>query len=205
MVDLVREEIEWSNLWIPNAPDAGKLPRVLLIGDSISCGYNGPVSQFLQDMATVDRLGTSRSLNDPCLFHELRHVLSLYDYRLVHFNNGLHGWHLSDTAAEYGRGLREMLATIRLARPSAKLIFASSTPVTVVKDDSKLCILKNPRVLARNAVAAALMQEMEVPVNDLYVCALGCLDKRAGDGYHFTGEGSAILGRQVADSIQPYL
>jgi hypothetical protein len=33
-----REDIEWCNVWIPDATNA-KLPRVLLIGDSISMSY----------------------------------------------------------------------------------------------------------------------------------------------------------------------
>lgn len=205
MANLVREEIEWCNLWVPNAPDAGKLPRVLLIGDSISCSYNGAVSEFLQGVATVDRLGTSRSLNDPCLHTELRYALGLYDYQLVHFNNGLHGWHLKDDASEYGAGLRDMYATIRLARPSAKLVFALSTPVTVKKNDRKFDPERNPRVLRRNETATALMRELEVPLNDLYACALTCLDQRSGDGYHFQAEGARVLGRQVADAVRQYL
>ena len=49
------------------------------------------------------------------------------------------------------------------------------------------------------------MQEQEVPLNDLYACALTCLDKRAGDGYHFKEEGARVLAGQVASSIRAVL
>ena len=41
-----REAIEWCNIWIPDANET-KLPRVLLIGDSIAGGYGPKVADAL--------------------------------------------------------------------------------------------------------------------------------------------------------------
>jgi hypothetical protein len=43
---IAREAIEWCDIWIPDAND-GKLPRVLLIGDSITRGYAPKVADNL--------------------------------------------------------------------------------------------------------------------------------------------------------------
>lgn len=64
---LIREQFEWTNIWCNNANDL-TLPRMLLIGDSIACGYSPIVIKQLQGKANVDRLGTSRSINDPVMF-----------------------------------------------------------------------------------------------------------------------------------------
>jgi hypothetical protein len=54
------EQYEWSNSWW-NSVDDHALPRALLVGDSISCGY-GPVVD--------DRIANSRGVHDP--FHWIR-------------------------------------------------------------------------------------------------------------------------------------
>jgi hypothetical protein len=41
-----REDIEWLGVWLPQTND-GKLPRVLLIGDSITPGYDPEVEEAL--------------------------------------------------------------------------------------------------------------------------------------------------------------
>jgi hypothetical protein len=40
-------DIEWCNIWIPDA-NGTKLPRVLLIGDSITQGYYPKVAENLK-------------------------------------------------------------------------------------------------------------------------------------------------------------
>ena len=40
----IRERIEWADIWITDA-DKDDLPRVLLIGDSITRGYFGEVEK----------------------------------------------------------------------------------------------------------------------------------------------------------------
>ena len=49
---IAREAIEWCNIWIPDANET-KLPRVLLIGDSITGGYGPEVEEALKGKASV--------------------------------------------------------------------------------------------------------------------------------------------------------
>ena len=56
-----REKIEWLDVWIPDTNERG-LPRVLLVGDSITRGYGKQVEAGLKGKAYVARLATSKSL-----------------------------------------------------------------------------------------------------------------------------------------------
>jgi hypothetical protein len=60
---IVRENIEWLDVWVPNT-NATDLPRVLLIGDSITRGYFKDVEEKLKGKAHVARLATSKSVGD---------------------------------------------------------------------------------------------------------------------------------------------
>src|SRR5277367_4881011 len=69
-----RESIEWCDLWISHA-NATNLPRVLLIGDSITRAYYPEVEKHLAGKAYVARLATSRFIADPVLLQEIALVL----------------------------------------------------------------------------------------------------------------------------------
>ena len=198
---VVKEQYEWSNIWWDCANDPG-LPRVLLIGDSISCGYSPVVTALLQGQVHVDRLGTSRSINDPVLLKETTMMLEEYPYGAIHFNNGLHGFHLDGPA--YAGGLREYVGLLERLRGGAQLIWASSTPITK-GDDVNTLDPQNEKVVARNALAAEIMQEHAVPMNDLYQCVVGKPDLRSPDGYHYNGAGYDALGQAVADALRKLL
>jgi len=198
---VVHEQYEWSNIWWDCANDPA-LPRVLLIGDSISCGYSPVVTTLLQGKVHVDRLGTSRSINDPVLLKETTMMLAEYPYAAIHFNNGLHGFHLDGPA--YAAGLRAYVELLERLRGNAQLIWASSTPITQ-PDDVNTLAGDNEKVLARNALAAPLMQERGIPMNGLYQCVVGKPDLRSGDGYHYNGAGYDALGQAVAEALRRVL
>src|ERR1700743_3070728 len=93
-----RESIEWCDVWISHANETN-LPRVLLIGDSITRDYYPAVEKHLEGKAYVGRLATSRFASDPVLLQEIAVVLSSTKFDIIHFNNGMHGWQHSE--AEY--------------------------------------------------------------------------------------------------------
>ena len=51
--------------------------------------------------------------------------MSEYPVELIHFNNGLHGWHLNETT--YADALEKMLVWIKETYPICKLVFATTT------------------------------------------------------------------------------
>lgn len=162
-----------------------------MIGDSITVGYSPTVISNVGGRFAVDYLGFSRSLNDPALLKEVGYVLSEENYQFIHMNNGLHGWHLSSQA--YENYLRELLQFIRLYGGQSKLAWAQSTPVTQVNALDCLDPFRNAQVIARNEVAAKIMQDENVPINDLYVKVQGRTDLRCNDGLHYNDDGNRFL------------
>lgn len=92
------EPIEWSDFrW--EQESATDKPRVLFIGNSISVGYFPFVSEMLKEQANCDHYATSRSVEDSALYRETKIAMGNYNHKVIHFNNGLHGWHLN--SAQY--------------------------------------------------------------------------------------------------------
>lgn len=193
------EEIEWTWEVRPADPDL-KLPNVLLVGDSISRNYYPEVRLSLRNVANIYLLATSASIGDPRLSHQLAEFAAMekVHFRVVHFNNGLHGWGYSED--EYRQAFPVFLAAIRAMSPDASLVWASTTPV---KADA-IGGATNDRVSARNAVALAFVSEAHIAVDDQHALMLKHLDTYQ-DTVHFNDEGSQIQGRQAAEYIRVLL
>ena len=194
----VRENIEWCRVWLPNA-NQSELPRVLLIGDSIVVGYYPEVENQLQDKAYIGYLATSRSVCDPTFFDELRVVLKQYKYDVIHFNNGLHGWGYSEE--QYQQGLEHLVAVLHKQAPNSQLIWAHSTPHNLGDQLTQL-EPKNQRIYDRNQIATKIMQEANIPINDLFSLCYGKSEIYSSDRVHFKDEGKKLQAMNVVDSIQ---
>lgn len=182
---------------IPNAwafvKDDPKLPRVLLIGDSVSRGYTMAVRKALVGKANVHRApencgGTANGLK------KLDVWLGDGKWDLIHFNFGLHD--RATPLADYGDRLEKMVA--RLQKTGAKLIWASTTPLP--KDEAKK--QTSDPIVERNAVAASVMQKHGIGVDDLF----GFITPHVATAQnpkdvHFNAKGYELLGEQVAQSI----
>lgn len=197
-----REGMEWANFWWENAPDT-TLPRVLLIGDSITNQYRGEVQTLLKGKANVDMMATSANILDPQFTTAVKLAVGDYQYAVIHFNNGLHGFHL--TAEQYEAGLRRMVDLLKQLNPQAKLIWANNTPIV---EASKVDTLAggNATVLARNEISARVMQELGLPIDDLYTPSVGHPEYRnTGDGYHFNNAGKAVQAQAVTKAVSSVL
>jgi len=200
-VEVKRENIEWLDVWLPNSNDHD-LPRVLLIGDSITRGYGKQVEANLKDRAYVGRLTTSKSLGDPALLDEVAVVLRQIKFDVIHFNNGLHGH--AYTEEEYAAAFPDLIATLRRYAPDAKLMWASTTDVRV-RNHLEQVDPQTVRVLRRNELAAAIAKREKIPVDDLFAAIKNHPEYHAQDGVHFNEKGSEILARQVADEVAKLL
>jgi len=182
--------------------DDPALPRVLLIGDSISIGYTTYTRELLRGTANVHRIPTN---GGPTIngLKNLDKWLGDGKWDVIHFNWGLHDLRTMDDGKhqvpidQYDKNLRELVA--RMKKTGAKLIWASTTPVP----DAKLSPpRKNSDVVAYNAVAKKIMDENGVTINDLYSAALpNIATLQLPANVHFKGEGSAFLAKKVAESI----
>ena len=176
-------------------------PRVLLIGDSILNGYGNRVISALEGKAYVDAW-----VNPYCQSEHLNkllaEVLSNGPYDVVHFNMGLHGWQKGRIKQGTFEPLtRAYVEVIRDKLPKAKIIWASSTPVTVKGEPTELDPAINPVIVEHNRMAAKVMQEMNVPVNDFYSLLVPKLELARGDQFHWRPEAYKILAGKVTDSV----
>ena len=186
--------------------DAPGLPRVLLIGDSISIGYTLPARALLAGAANVHRIPvnggpTSRGVE------QIDSWLGKGKWDAIHFNWGLHDLKYMDDGRKqveldiYERNLERLVE--RLQATGAKLIWASTTPVPEAPLSPPR---KNAEVREYNAAAARIMAQRGVAVNDLYAFALprlAAIQREAN--VHFLPEGSRLLAEQVAAAIEKQL
>lgn len=189
------------------------LPKVLLIGDSISCGYTEPVMELLRDLCTVRRApancgDTRRGLQ------ELDAWLGDEQWALIHFNWGLHDLchrHPSSTLygnrdkvngpvsvppEEYRRNMEQLVA--RLLATHSRLVWASTT---FVPPDEAGRFQGDD--LTYNAIAAGIMARNGVPINDLHALTASlspAMFSCPGD-VHFSEEGTRRIATQVAACI----
>ncbi len=196
------ERIEWSDVWIVNA-DRDEGSRVLLAGDSIVSGYYSAVEQALSGKADCSRYATSKFLGNPDYLAELGLILNRYRFDVVHINNGLHGWDY--TEEEYRQGLQELLGAVKRWAPDAVVIWCMTTPMRQAGNLSELDADKNVRILERNRIAAEVMREQNIPVNDLYDAVKDSPALFAADGVHYNSEGKALLGKLTAAAIEARL
>ena len=188
-----RENKEWSNMWWENA-DKTNEKRFLLIGDSITNSYRSHVQNNLEGIS-VDMLATSKALDDAMLYKELEYMLSQYDYKLIHFNNGLHGWHLDITM--YKSSYEKLIEFLKKSSGS-KIILATSTPVTKINNPNEFDDKKNDIVIKRNKVVTSLGNIYSLNINDLYDKMIDRPKLRSNDGYHYNEQGCEYQGKIVA-------
>jgi hypothetical protein len=193
-----RENIEWSNIWIPEATRTD-LPRVLLIGDSICNGYHTAVEKNLQGKCLVAMLATSSALGDPALAEQVKLLLGNYKFAAVHFNIGLHGW--DSTEQEYRQEFPKLVKVIRQGAPTAKLVWATSTPCRQPAPNLREFAERNERVKARNQIVVELAAAEGVPVDDLYHLVENHPEYWGGDGVHYNAQGQTAEAAQVARAI----
>jgi len=187
-----RESQDWCIITLRTKPANGAdVPLVLLIGDSITVRYSTEVGTALRDKAYVSLLGTSKAVGDPALLDELKLVLRQNRYAVIHFNYGLHGG-----IEGYRSGFAAVLATIKQYAPTAKLIWATTTPCEK-KDDAP-----EEGVIERNKIAAEHLVKAGIVVDDLYTL-VATHPKKLWDpgGVHYTMEGTAMQSHQVAQTI----
>ena len=191
------ESIEWCDIWISHA-DETRLPRVLLIGDSITRAYYPEVEKRLAGRAYVARLSSSAFISDPALLKQIEMVLGSMRFDVVHFNNGMHGWQHSED--EYAAAFPAFLKTIRRGALSARLIWANTTPLKISPTNAAPQQPADARIVARNDIALRLVQARQIPVDDLHAIALGHPEYHS-DNVHFNDRGIALQAAQVVDKI----
>lgn len=174
--------------------DDPALPRVLIIGDSISRGYTLPVRHALKGKVNLHRAPencgpTANGLKKLDIW--LGDPSNRWD--VITFNFGIHDRKTPDVV--YVKNLKTIIT--KLQATGAKLIWVNTTPVPkganeYVKDHSERA----------NTLAASIMTEEKIPIVDLYNKAkeLPAEDK-IHNNCHFRDGGYEMLGAAVATEI----
>lgn len=194
-----KEKYEWMRVWCDDTQKNDK-PRVLLIGDSITEGYYEIVKQALIEKAYVDYLATSYAIDRWFLQDLINQLIVDSTYAVVHFNNGLHGYHV--TKQVYEQCLKKIVDNILNRSP---IIIATTTSVKDEKLEKENDIWKE-KVLERNDVVREITYRYGIGLNDLYkVSRHIAVDKCHPDGVHYEAAGYTILAKSVIDSLERYL
>ena len=191
----------------PLAPvtDDPALPRVLLIGDSISIGYTLPTRTLLAGKANVHRPPTNCGNTTQCL-RSIDEWLGTERWDVIHFNFGIHdikcpkrdGVNLTPIE-RYKANLAKIVA--RLQKTGAALIWCSTT-----QSPEAVCGAPAKDFVTYNAAARKIMERNGIQVNDLYAFSLPRLEEiQIPVNSHFHAEGAKVLAGQVAAAIQKAL
>jgi acyl-CoA thioesterase-1 len=178
--------------YVKDNPD---LPRVLLIGDSISIQYTTTVRELLKDKANVYRIPTNGS-NTTFTLENIDKWLGDVRWDVIHFNWGLHDLLKGPAVEAYGENLQKLIDKMKAT--GATLIWASTTPVPSGCPHRKLPMAE----LSYNGKAMEIVGKNRIRINDLHSFCLPRLKvvQRPND-VHLTSFGAKIMGGEVACHI----
>lgn len=192
------------------------LPRVLIIGDSISIGYTLSVRRKLNGMANVVRPPENcRSTKDG--MRKLDQWLGNGAWQVIHFNWGLHDLRYTNSKgddhadptqegsfklvspAQYRINLLNLVS--RLQATGAALVFATTTPVP---DGAKGRNAGEEQLY--NSIALEIMHQANIAVNDLHYAVAESNQRLQLDrDVHFNETGYEFLGHLVGNRIEQLL
>lgn len=216
-LEIWRKDVAATATPQPEGDATRRVPRVLIIGDSISLGYTPFVQEALQGKAKVVH-NPGNAQHTGTGLERLEDWLGDEPWDVIHFNWGL--WDLcyrhpdattpgnrdkvegtlTYTPDAYADNLQKLVQRLRWTR--ADLIWASTTPVP---DREPGRYPGSAQIY--NARARDIMESVDIPINDLHGHISPDFDAlaiRPGD-VHFSREGSRALATQVAREIEAAL
>ena len=196
------------------------MKNIFLIGDSIRYGapnssqYNAVSPGYERYVRhKLDTVASVFGPNENCRFaqftlrflHKWAGAVPKEAIDLVHWNNGL--WDALRLFGDepltpidvYVSMLRRIHTRIQLLFPNAKIVFALNTAVIEERERPEF-MRYNREIEAYNKAAAALMHELNVPINDLYSLTSGFDPSLYADAVHFNEAGCEALATQVAET-----
>lgn len=182
--------------------DVPGLPRVLLIGDSISMGYTLPVRALLAGKANVHRIPQNGGPTKNGIAR-IDAWLGTSKWDVIHFNHGIHDVKIMPDGNRqvepeaYEANLRALVA--KLKATGAKVIFATSTPIPPSPLMGNRSFGSETEY---NAIATKVMNDSGVQVNDLHTYMLPRFKEfQIANDLHYQPDGSEFLAKRVAEVI----
>jgi isoamyl acetate esterase len=189
------------------------MPRILIIGDSISIGYTPLVTADLAGKALIEHNPGNGADSANVLAHLDEWTAGHWD--LIHLNCGLHDLkrpkgtlQVINTLEQYEANLRQIFRRLT-SRPPTKIIWVTTTPVVDERHPANKKDIDRSQsdVRAYNAVAARVLQNFPIPVTDLHalVLAHGPEQLILNDGVHYGPTGYRLLADTVTANIRQVL
>lgn len=192
-----RDKVKGASTAWDFVQDDPKLPRVLLIGDSVSRGYTEAVRKLLAGKANVHRAPENCGPTANGL-KKIDVWLGDGKWAVIHFNFGIHD--RATPLPEYTQRLDQLVA--RMKKTGAKLIWASTTPIP--DDPAKKQTAAS--ISEHNQAAGEIMKKDGVPIDDLFAAITPHLTEMQNPkDVHFNAKGYDFLGSQAAASIEAVL
>ncbi len=188
----VYEFIEWDDAWIHMRDHQAPI-RIMYVGDSISRGTRQVANGLFGTEIVFDNFATSKALDNPYFFDSMSLFVKQEPYHTAFlFNNGLHGWHLSEEEYEelYADFMDKLVATY-----SKESLYIVTTTFSTSPD------YPNERVIARNMIARCLAEQRGLKIIDLYPVAAANKEHLL-DGVHFARPGYEALAREIVRCIK---
>lgn len=172
-----------ANVPAANAPAAKALPRVLILGDN---SYNGPASEVAKELKGRAQTVWKDPGDSGSALQRIEELLGKEKWDVIHFNFGPGDLVYKDPSTKVVRAMSKRAGGVRATTPEqyeknlkalierfratgAKLVWASTTPVASLKIDN---IMDPGSEVEYNAIAAKVMDEAKVPVNDMHAFVL---------------------------------
>lgn len=194
------EIYEWDNIWWEYANDKEGKERILIIGDSISCGYRTFVNREYAGAKYADGLGTSKAVDNPHFITVIDYVIAQSENcKKILFNNGLHGWHLN--TKEYKENFEKIVLHIKEKYPEKTLIIALTTPLRD-KENLKKIAARNDVVIKRNDALGELIKKHKLVSVDLYAELIDHPEYYSKDGVHLTDDGYVVLAKRCVEALE---
>lgn len=194
-----KEQFEWIHSWCDYADRKDK-PRVLLIGDSITYGYQAFVRENLGKVAYVDYIATSYCPESRVYRGAVLGMAQDSEYAVIHYNFGLHGIHLS--AEDYEADVRAFVGELQ---KFGKVVLANTTDYLDPDLNAPLGVWGR-KVEERNRAAEKIARERGLELDDLYaLCRSFPIGDRLPDGVHYEESGYRKFAARVAEVCEKYL
>lgn len=193
------------------AEKTSALPEVLLIGDSIRMGYCSCTAKTLSGAAEV-RWPEANCANSQNILISLPSWRGLVSSpRVVQFNCGhwdMARWdHDEDpitSIEEYGRNIRKIIKRLRRYFPEAQIVFATTTAMNP-NGGVPQNVRTNADIRKYNAVAVAVAESENVPVNDLFKVTENWPESAFADYCHYSDQSNERLGEFVGEFLRKYI
>ena len=188
------------------------MKKVLLLGDSVGIGYRKYVKFAFENAAEV------YFPNDNCRFSAFivrfldiwKGTLSLSDVDMVYFNAGLWDVAIMDdgkptiSKEEYRKNISRLCDIIKILFPSAKIVFATTTPV--LEEGVGEFKRFNKDIEEYNAIAVEEVKNKGGEIDDLYSTVKEFPKEYYSDStYLYTKKATEILTKQVVATIEKTL